>query len=157
MDTDFKFENASITFSLPERPVPTRGFIPTPLGREDECMRLALACVIGVEPIKIPFVDPDQDYAPWIAGWRQVCLDLGWNLLHVWTGGSDVHSLLRSEDEFWIAAVPSIMSRARGAYHAVVMCGDRLHYDCNRLKPRKRRPTKFMGAYYLQPLDPRDA
>jgi hypothetical protein len=152
MDTEtlFRFEDMSITLSQPPRP----GFTPPSLGREDECMRLALACAIGIEPIKIPFVDPDQDYDPWIAGWRQVCLDLGWNLLHVWTGGTrGVQLLRRSEDEFWIAAVPSVMSRGRGAYHAVVMCGDRLHYDPNRVKPRKRRPTKFLGAYYLDPLD----
>jgi hypothetical protein len=137
---------------LPAAPVfttcePFPGFKPIPLGRDDECMRLSVACVIGIEPIHIQWVIPEGDYLSWFLRWQEVCYDLGWRLTHTYTAGKEA---FYEPSGLWIGIVHARQTRTR--YHALVMKGPKLYYDCARKNPRKQRPHKLLGAYYLNPL-----
>jgi len=129
---------------------PQPGFSPRALGLPNECMRLALACCMGIEPIQMNWIAPTKTtYREWFGAWVREAHRHGWCLRECFP------MLSGDERGFWIAVVPLLAAqRRRGSTnaHAVVMKNRALHYDPARTK-RTRRPTKFLNAYTVEPFD----
>lgn len=96
------------------------------LGRKDECVRASFCCVTGLNPIQVPFIQPTavdiEDF--WLA-WHNIAFDLGFELEFI-PDGTWFHP---EEDELWIAVVPSLQNPNGRAAHAIVMKGERIHYE----------------------------
>lgn len=123
-----------------------RGWIPPSLGRTDECMRQSFSCVTGINPAKLNHVDPQQKFSLWAREWSDLArAQHGWDMLFV-SGPNSVDV----PDGLWIAIVPSLSTKKWS--HAIVMKGQRLYWDCNRIYPRKRRPTKFERIVLLREI-----
>jgi hypothetical protein len=133
-----------------DKPYP--GWKPPDLGRNDECMRLAFACATGINPIKLPFIDPsrkDSRYDFW-GRWEKLATKHGY-----WMRATPVEfDEKHSTNGLWIAIVPTIPA-LQTECHAVTMKGRELWFDCSD-HPRVRRPKKFLDALTLVKNDERD-
>lgn len=120
-------------------------------GPGDDCMRQAFSCVTGIHPRRLRYLSPDSyptGRAFWRA-WRALAREHGWTLRRLFNHEDEPLDVCRGpwpvkDDELWIASAPSFLHR--GELHAVVMCGQQLHYDCSDA-PRKRRPTRIESGW----------
>jgi len=104
--------------------------------------------MIGVEPIHIDFVVPDEwEFRQWYKRWSEICNDLGWHLTYA---RANMFGKVYEPKGLWIACVPALRRRRKS--HAIVMKGAKLHYDPQPFHPRKQRPHKLWGAFYLDPI-----
>lgn len=119
---------------------PHPGWTPPAVGVPGECMRLAFSCVTGISPRTLPFVDPfRRDFWP---RWFDLAERVGRRMIQA------PEHFLPAPEQLWIAGV-SGDGKSGKADHAIVMRGEKLHYDPNWVKPRKRRPTKIYSAYLV--------
>lgn len=116
-------------------------------------MRMAFSCVTGIHPRRLRYIDPNAaNETRWHfwRNWRALAREHGWKLTRMFNfeyapleagpGGP----WPAKDDELWIAGVPSFI--CRGEAHAVVMCGQQLHFDSSD-SPRRRRPTRIDSGF----------
>lgn len=137
--------------------MPEPGWIPPDTDKQDDCFRAAFSCVTGVHPRRLRYIEPaaeQSDKEFWDA-WRLLAYERGFSLELL--GNYQGQPLGRQhaapwpfgDDEFWIRQVQSYF--ADDWEHAVVMRGQKLHYDCSH-RPRVRRPSRINSIWEVVPL-----
>ncbi len=121
---------------MPELTNPYPGWTPPWVGVKGECMRQAVACVIGEHPIRLPYIDPYDDTIDFWLEWQKVCVR------HNFLLGFADRETAEDSGHLWIATVPSLQL-PKPATHAIVMRRNKLHFDSAQHRPRKRAPTKL--------------
>lgn len=106
-----------------------------------ECMRQAFCCAAGLHPIRVNWIDPDDDDVDFWGEWEREFERCGFRLQRTTIARAEASGL------FWIAGVPSLRRRSRS--HAIVMRGAKLHYDsnlaCAPQYARRQRPKKHVA------------
>lgn len=127
------------------------GYWPPPSENEDEgdCMRRAVACVIGVHPDEIEWIPPriadfsHDPYTFWRA-YKAEAARLGWDMQIQGFIPAAKWSRIPKPRGLWIGQVPSHRPRYT---HAVVFDGERMHFGGQH---RKRHPNKLHGIITLE-------
>ena len=137
-----------------------RGWRVPDLGRDDECMRASFCTVAGVHPIKIPWIAPGEPNF-----WRdyeKLANILGYRWEERFGVNEPKESVRRgpwpfADHELWLAGVGNVggLAGGNGTPHAIVMRGQKLHYDClwDHGSGRKRRPTRIGWGIAMVPAD----
>jgi len=129
--------------------MPAPGWTPPPSANagEGDCMRRALACVVGVHPDEIDWIRPRSGVPFWPL-YRAEAKRLGWYMRirnFEATGGIRWGDVAKPSG-LWIGVV-----RGRGGRttHAVVFDGDKFHFG---EQHRRRHPNKLYKIIELHEL-----
>lgn len=116
-----------------------------------DCMRRALACVVGVHPNAIPWIDPIANRGERFWSMYQcAAAELGFELSLMWPWprfryeARAWRSVLRPAG-LWIGVVPDVGRNL----HAVVFDGDSFHFG---EQHRKRHPNKLWAICTVTPI-----
>lgn len=129
---------------------PYPGWSP-PQTRDDDCMRRAVACVIGVHPDRIPWIDPHTTRGDTFWNrYREAVAGLGFELSLAWPWPrlrSEARQWrdVRRPSGLWIGVSP----HAARMLHAIVYHGDTYHFG---QQHRKRHPNKLWAICTVTPI-----